>query len=105
MSRNTGKSWTTRPISFISARGSAGTTNRPSTAARVYPWSTWITAPEVVQQFGDLKQPENATGTGPFPLQRYEPNVKTVFTRNRAYFRQDQPYVDGCEELCPQSHL
>jgi peptide/nickel transport system substrate-binding protein len=57
----------------------------------------WIIAPEVVQQFGDLKKAESAIGTGPFLLERYEPNVKTVFTRNPAYFRQGQPYVDGVE--------
>jgi len=28
-----------------------------------YPTSTWIIAPEVVQQFGDLKRPEAAIGT------------------------------------------
>src|SRR3989475_4432622 len=44
-----------------------------------YPWSTWITAPEMVQQFGDLKKVETAIGTGPFLLERYEPNVKVVF--------------------------
>jgi peptide/nickel transport system substrate-binding protein len=64
-----------------------------------YPLSTWIIAPEVVQQFGDLKKPENAIGTGPFILERYEPNVKTVFKRNPDYFRDGQPYVDGVEWL------
>jgi peptide/nickel transport system substrate-binding protein len=59
----------------------------------------WITAPEVVQQFGDLKKPETAIGTGPFLLERYEPNVKTVFKRNPDYYRQGQPYVDGVEWL------
>jgi peptide/nickel transport system substrate-binding protein len=67
--------------------------------ALAYPWSMWIIAPEVVQQFGDLKKPESAIGTGPFILERYEPNVKTVFTRNPDYFRQGQPYVDGVEWL------
>ncbi len=57
----------------------------------------WIIAPEVVEKFGDLKQPETAIGTGPFMLERYEPNVKTVFKRNPDYFRQGQPYVDGVE--------
>ena len=61
--------------------------------------SMWIIAPEVVQHFGDLKKPESALGTGPFLLEHYEPNVKTVFTRNPAYFLQDQPYVDGVEWL------
>jgi peptide/nickel transport system substrate-binding protein len=64
-----------------------------------YPWSMWIVAPEVVQQFGDLKKPETAIGTGPFMLERYEPNVKVVFTRNPDYFHPGQPYVDGVEWL------
>jgi peptide/nickel transport system substrate-binding protein len=63
------------------------------------PIGTWIVAPEVVQHFGDLKKPETAIGTGPFLLERYEPNVKTVFTRNPAYFRTPEPYVDGVEWL------
>jgi peptide/nickel transport system substrate-binding protein len=64
-----------------------------------YPWGMWIIAPEVVQQFSDLKKSETAIGTGPFILERYEPNVKTVFTRHLDYFRQGQPYVDGVEWL------
>jgi peptide/nickel transport system substrate-binding protein len=63
------------------------------------PYSTWIIAPEVVQQFGDLKKPESVIGTGPFILERYEPNVKTIFKRNPDYFLKDQPYVDGVEWL------
>src|SRR5215470_5035911 len=59
----------------------------------------WIIAPEVVQQFGDLKKAESAIGTGAFMLERYEPNVKTVFKRNPEYFRDGQPYVDGVEWL------
>jgi peptide/nickel transport system substrate-binding protein len=61
--------------------------------------SMWIIAPEVVEKFGDLKKPESAIGTGPFILERYEPNVKTVFKRNPAYFLKDQPYIDGVEWL------
>ena len=64
-----------------------------------YPWGMWIIAPEVVQQFGDLKKSETAIGTGPFMLERYEPNVKTIYTRHPDYFRQGQPYVDGVEWL------
>jgi peptide/nickel transport system substrate-binding protein len=59
----------------------------------------WISAPEVVQKFGDLKRPESAIGTGPFLLERYEPNVKTVFKRNPEYFLKDQHYIDGGEWL------
>jgi ABC-type transport system substrate-binding protein len=81
------------------------------------PQSMWIIAPEVVQQFGDLKKPETAIGTGPFLLERYKPNVKTVFTRNPDYFRQGQPScVPGLQhahrllatvrqELCAQPQL
>src|ERR671922_3010486 len=64
-----------------------------------YPTSMWIIAPEVVQQFGDLKKAETVIGTGPFILERYDPNVKTVFKRNPDYYRDDQPYVDGVEWL------
>jgi peptide/nickel transport system substrate-binding protein len=64
-----------------------------------YPTSMWIVAPEVVQQFGDVKKPETAIGTGPFLLERYEPNVKSVFKRNPDYYREGQPYVDGVEWL------
>ena len=60
-----------------------------------YPLSTWIVAPEVVQQYGDLKKAETAIGTGPFILERYEPNVKSVFKRNPDYYRKGQPYVEG----------
>src|SRR2546425_3211329 len=63
------------------------------------PRSVWIIAPEVVQHFGDLKKAESAIGTGPFLLERYEPNVKTVFKRNPEYFLTDQPYIDGVEWL------
>ena len=66
------------------------------------PWSMWIVAPEVVQKYGDLKKAETAIGTGPFLLERYEPNVKTVFKRNPDYFRPGQPYVDGVEWLVLQ---
>src|SRR5215475_1803660 len=59
----------------------------------------WIVAPEVAQHYGDLKTVDTAIGTGPFLLQHYEPNVKTVFTRNPDYFRPELPYVDGVEWL------
>src|SRR5262244_2520510 len=59
----------------------------------------WIIAPEVVEKFGDLKKSESAIGTGPFLLERYEPNVKTVFKRNPEYFLQGQPHIDGVEWL------
>jgi peptide/nickel transport system substrate-binding protein len=59
----------------------------------------WIVAPEVGKQYGDFKKVETAIGTGPFLLESYEPNVKTVFRRNPDYFRQGLPYIDGVEWL------
>src|SRR4029434_9329738 len=63
------------------------------------PLSTWIVAREVVEKYGDLKKAETAIGTGPFTLERYEPNVKTVFRRNPDYFLKDLPGVDVVEWL------
>ena len=59
----------------------------------------WIIAREVVEHYGDLKKAESAIGTGPFLLERYEPNVKTVFKRHPDYFLKDLPWVDGVEWL------
>ena len=63
------------------------------------PTGTWIIPREVVEQYGDLKKAEHAIGTGPFLLERYEPNVKTTFKRNPDYFRKDEPWIDGVEWL------
>ena len=63
------------------------------------PTGTWIVAPEVLEKYGDLKKAEAAIGTGPFTLERYEPNVKTTFRRNPNYFRSPEPWVDGVEWL------
>ncbi|PYM16792.1 MAG: hypothetical protein DMD81_11585 [Candidatus Rokuibacteriota bacterium] len=58
---------------------------------------TYIVAPEVAEKYGDFKRPESAIGTGPFTLERYEPNVKATFKRNPTYFRSGQPFVDGVD--------
>ena len=63
------------------------------------PTGTWIVAREVVEKYGDLRKPESAIGTGPFTLERYEPNVKTVFRRNPTYYRPGEPWVDGVDWL------
>ena len=63
------------------------------------PTGTWILPREVIDKYGDFKRPESAIGTGPFTLERYEPNVKTVFRRNPDYFRAGQPSVDSVEWL------
>ena len=63
------------------------------------PTGTWIVAREAVDKYGDLKRAETAIGTGPFTLERYDPNVKAVFRRHPDYFRTGQPYVDGVDWL------
>jgi len=59
--------------------------------------STWIIAREAVEKFGDLKRAEAAIGTGPFMLERHEPNVRLTFVRNPHYFVTGLPYADGVE--------
>jgi peptide/nickel transport system substrate-binding protein len=59
--------------------------------------STWIIAKECVDKFGDLKSPDSVVGTGPWMLQRYEPNVRISFVRNPNYFVPGLPYADGVE--------
>jgi len=55
--------------------------------------STWIIAREAVEKFGDLKKAEAAIGTGPFMLERHEPNVRMTFVRHPDYF-----VAAGCRE-------
>lgn len=57
----------------------------------------WVVPPEAVEKFGDLKRAEACIGTGPWMLDRYEPNVKLTFVRNPHYFVPGLPYVDAVE--------
>jgi len=59
--------------------------------------STWIVAKECVEKFGDLKKVESVVGTGPWMLERWEPNVKITFVRNPNYFVSGLPYAAGVE--------
>ena len=61
--------------------------------------STWIIARECVEKFGDLKKVESAVGTGPWMLERWEPNVKISYVRNPNYFVPGLPYADGVDML------
>jgi peptide/nickel transport system substrate-binding protein len=63
------------------------------------PAGTWIVAREVVEKYGDLKKAETAIGTGPFVLERYEPNVKATFRRHPGFFRSGLPLIDGVDWL------
>jgi peptide/nickel transport system substrate-binding protein len=70
--------------------------------------STWIIAKECVEKFGDLKKAESVVGTGPWMLERWEPNVKLVYVRNPHYFVPGLPYADGVEAIIdkdPSSRL
>src|SRR5882724_11378956 len=57
----------------------------------------WIVPREAVEQYGDLKRAEACIGTGPWMLERYEPNVRLTFVRNPNYFLPGLPYADGIE--------
>jgi peptide/nickel transport system substrate-binding protein len=70
--------------------------------------STWIVAKECVEKFGDLKKVESAVGTGPWMLERWEPNVRLFYTRNPHYFVSGLPYADNVDVLIdkdPSSRL
>jgi peptide/nickel transport system substrate-binding protein len=70
--------------------------------------STWIVAEECVDKFGDLKKVESAVGTGPWMLDRWEPNVRLFYTRNPNYFVSGLPYADNVDVLIdkdPSSRL
>src|SRR5256884_6154617 len=70
--------------------------------------STWIIARECVEKFGDLRKVESGVGTGPWMLERWEPNVKLVYVRNPSYFVPGLPYADGVEVIIdkdPSSRL
>ena len=70
--------------------------------------STWIVAKECVEKFGDLKKVESVVGTGPWMLERWEPNVQLVYVRNPNYFVPGLPYADGVDMLIdkdPSSRL
>ena len=59
--------------------------------------TTWIVPREAVEQHGDLRKPESCIGTGPWMLERYEPNVRVTYVRNPNYFVTGLPYADGVD--------
>ena len=56
-----------------------------------------IVARECVEKFGDLKKPEALIGTGPWMLERYDPNVVLKLVRNPSYFVRGLPHIDRVE--------
>jgi peptide/nickel transport system substrate-binding protein len=59
---------------------------------------------EAVEAFGDLKRAEACIGTGPWMLERYEPNVRLTLVRNPSYFVPGLPYADGVEVSIDPDH-
>ena len=59
----------------------------------------WLIPREAVERHGDLRKAESCIGTGPWMLERYEPNVKLTFVRNPNYFVPGLPYADGVEVM------
>jgi peptide/nickel transport system substrate-binding protein len=58
-----------------------------------------IVPPEVVMQFGDLKNPASMVGLGPFSIEAYDPtSAVTVARRNDSWLR-DRPYLDKVRYL------
>jgi Bacterial extracellular solute-binding proteins, family 5 Middle len=62
------------------------------------PWSA-ILPREVEDRLGDFRTAESLIGCGPFVLERYEPGVKAVFSRNPTYHAPGLPYLDKVEWL------
>ena len=52
---------------------------------------------EAADKDGMFKKPETVIGTGPWMLERYEPNVRLTFVRNPHYLQPGLPYVDAIE--------
>jgi len=52
---------------------------------------------EAADKDGMFKKPESVIGTGPWMLERYEPNVRLSFVRNPSFYKPGLPYADGIE--------
>lgn len=66
----------------------------------------FIVPKEAVEKYGDLKKWETTIGSGPFILEKYEPNQQMYYVRNPDYFEKDKPYVDAVQvRLIPQPDL
>ena len=63
--------------------------------------SAWcrIAAKHVLEKHGDLVKPEAQIGTGPFKLKRYERGSVIEWEKNKDYFIQGLPYLDGVKQF------
>src|SRR5215468_1795170 len=57
----------------------------------------YILPKEAADKDGMFKTRDTVIGTGPWMLERYEPNVRLSFVRHPNYFRPGLPYTDGIE--------
>ncbi|GEM_PF-6805029 len=73
------------------------TMKEPSAAFMILMGHTWasIHAKEVVEKDGDLKKTQ--IGTGPFMMNKREPQVVTSVRRNPDYWESGKPYLDGVD--------
>ena len=63
---------------------------------------------EAADKDGTFKKAESVIGTGPWMLERYEPNVRLSFARHPQYFQPGLPYADAVEvkiDIDPASKL
>jgi peptide/nickel transport system substrate-binding protein len=65
-----------------------------------YIGSAWcrIAAKHVLEKHGDLTKPEAQIGTGPFKFKRYERGSVVEWEKNKDYFVQGVPYLDGVKQ-------
>jgi peptide/nickel transport system substrate-binding protein len=63
--------------------------------------SAWcrIAAKHVLEKHGDLTKPEAQIGTGPFKFKRYERGSIVEWEKNKDYFVQGLPYLDGVKQF------
>jgi peptide/nickel transport system substrate-binding protein len=73
------------------------TMNQPFAWFLDSPAVTAILPKEAADKDGMFKTPETVIGTGPWMLERYEPNVRVSFVRNPNYFQSGLPYADAVE--------
>ena len=62
------------------------------------PWNAVLPV-EVEDKMGDFKTAESLIGCGPSVLERHEPGVKAIFTRNPTYHQPGLPHLDKVEWL------
>ena len=67
---------------------------------------TYINAPEVIQQYGDVKDWRNLVGTGAYVLTDWTEGSSTTWTKNPDYWKDDEkypgnrlPYIDEIQGL------